>query len=162
MRIGRGMGLFAAALTMALPGLAFADTPASSAPLPALETRSIGTRPAPKSPQDMLLPGETLRSRWADPNHPQAPGRVVAALPPPVPGKPAAGASAPRLALPPPPGVALAPRPSAVPAKPAAAKPARVKPARGRAVKLDLSPCSGEFHLDGVAVDAMGQPCAAF
>ncbi|MCW0180394.1 MAG: hypothetical protein OJI70_01380, partial [Zavarzinia sp.] len=70
----------------------------------------------------------------------------------------------PRVALAPPLGVAAAPHPAAVtPARPAGAKPA--KPARaggGGKLRLDLSSCTGEYHLDGVAVDAMGRPCAAF
>lgn len=168
-RIGRGFGACAAVLILALSGVARADAPdaatATTGEPPPLETRSIATRPAPKSPRDLLLPGETLRSRWADSDHPQAPGRVVAALPtaPVKPTSPKPGA-----ALPPPlPGVAAVSRPAAVaPARPAAVKPVKpVKPARagnGGAVRLDLSSCTGEYHLDGVAVDAMGRPCAAF
>ncbi|MFZ2869474.1 MAG: hypothetical protein WAZ62_05155, partial [Zavarzinia sp.] len=73
-------------LILALSNVAHADAPDAATATtaespPPLETRSIATRPAPKSPRDLLLPGETLRSRWADPDHPQAPGRVVAALP---------------------------------------------------------------------------------
>ena len=56
------------------PGMAAAE-------LPPLETQEVETRPAPKKPKDMLLPGEVLHRRWADPDGPQAPARE-AALPP--------------------------------------------------------------------------------
>lgn len=169
-RIGRDFGAWAMALTLALPAVARTEAPdaatATTGAPPTLETRSIATRPAPKSPRDLLLPGETLRSRWADPDHPQAPGRVAAALPS-APARPAA--PRPSAALPPPlPGVSVVPRPAAVaPARPAAVRPGKpAKPARagnGGALRLDLSSCTGEYHLDGVAVDTtMGRPCAVF
>ncbi|MFA5120979.1 hypothetical protein [Zavarzinia sp.] len=136
---------------------------ASAAPAPALpplETREVGTRPAPKTPQDMLLPGERLHSRWADP------GTVTAAAAPPVPVRPAVPRAA--AVLPPPlhTGPAVpAPAPVAAPAKPAKpAKPAAT-PASGRkrpGLILGPAGCTGEYHLDGIAVDALGHPCASF
>lgn len=160
----------ALALLLAAPGLAMADTPpaapaeaAAPPALPPLESRDIATRPPPKSPQDMLLPGERLHSRWADPNHPDAPGRTTPAAPR------AASPTRSAAILPPPVRVTpIPPAPAPVAAAPAPAKPPAEKPSRRGTTKatpplrLDLSPCNGQYFLDGVAVDSMGRPCAGF
>ncbi|MDD3446883.1 MAG: hypothetical protein PHS60_15860, partial [Zavarzinia sp.] len=124
-----------------------------------LETRSVETRPTPKKPQDMLLPGETLRSRWADPDHPHAPGREAAA-PAAVPSRPARPARPATTGGPPPPppltaSASRAPTPAATPA---------TRPRRGEsATKIRLGgECSGQYYLDGIAVDTMGRPCSVF
>lgn len=159
------------ALAVTAPGAAIAEASAVVPPasaetpsLPPLESRDIATRPSPKSPQDLLLPGETLRRRWADPNHPDAPGKPPVAARPAVPSRSAA-------ALPPP--VRVTPLPSApapviaAPTAPAKPSPAATVPRkRGQApaplLRLDPSPCNGQYFLDGVSVDAMGRPCAGF
>ncbi|RJF86865.1 hypothetical protein D3874_07410 [Oleomonas cavernae] len=159
-------------LVAGAPGTAFADTPAAvpaqgpaPSPLPPLESREIATRPSPKSPQDLLLPGETLHRRWADPTQPDAPGK------PPSAARPAPSRSA--AVLPPPVRVTPMPAAPAAPVVAAPIRPARPAPAaavpprkkgQGPAPVLRLGPanCGGQYFLDGVAVDAMGRPCAGF
>ncbi|PWR23964.1 hypothetical protein DKG75_05295 [Zavarzinia compransoris] len=143
----------------ALPMPAHAEL--SSAELPPLESRDIGTRPAPKAPQDMLLPGETLRSRWADPQHPQAPGREASL--PAVPAKPRGGQGRPAAGLPAPltiTPIPAAPAPVAAPAPAPARTPA--KPAKPGKIRFGDAACDGGYHLEGVAVDAAGRPCGLF
>lgn len=134
--------------------------------LPPLQSREVGTMPV-HQPKDLLLPGEKLRRRWANgedtvssgppvrsaaPGTLKAPGRAAAPRPAlPVPPRPAATASA---AAPPIPWA----RPATTVTMPAAKPGKPRKP--GSLPVLNLQPgCSGQFQLDGMAVDAMGRPC---
>ncbi|MCF4164971.1 hypothetical protein L2U69_04880 [Zavarzinia compransoris] len=152
-RIARLFLFLAIAAPVVAPGTAAAE-------LPPLETRDIETRPAPKKPKDMLLPGEVLHRRWADPDHPQAPARAAAL--PPAAAKPRARDAT---ILPPPltalPAAAALPRAEPlVPVRPVTAAPRRA--GAPPQIRLGGRECAGDYFLDGVAVDAMGRPCGGF
>jgi hypothetical protein len=147
------LSLLAAPLALALP---------AHAELPPLESRDIDSRPAPKSPQDMLLPGETLRSRWADPKHPQAPGREASV--PALPARPRAGGGA---ALPQPltiTPIPAAPAPVAAAPVAAAPLPRPAAPAKGKPgkIRFGANACDGGYQVNGQAVDATGRACGLF
>lgn len=159
--MGRGMSDAAKVLALCFLAAPLAVAVPAHAELPPLESRDIDSRPAPKSPQDMLLPGETLRSRWADPKHPQAPGREAGA--PAVPARPRAAGGA---ILPQP--LTITPIPAApapVAAAPAVAPPQRpVAPAKGKPgkIRFGTNACDGGYQVNGQAVDASGRTCGLF
>lgn len=125
--------------------------------LPPLARRDVGTMQVHK-PKDLLLPGETLRRRWATGEDTVYSGPTARSATPATRKKPG------RVAVLPPPPQALR-RPPPVPwaaARPLPAPPAqpvgRRSPARQPVLNLQTG-CSGQFQLDGIAVDAMGRPC---
>ena len=156
--MGRGMSNAATVLALCFLAAPLAVAVPAHAELPPLESRDIDSRPAPKSPQDMLLPGETLRSRWADPKHPQAPGREAG-----IPARPRAGGGAalpqPLTITPIPAAPAAAPAPVAAAPLPTPAAPAKGKPGK---IRFGANACDGGYQVNGQAVDATGRACGLF